>query len=120
MEQLDFVNRANSEYIDQLYQRYRIDPRSVDERWRAFFAGFDAGGGRAGGNGQASAPSGESPHVLNLAIQDLVHSFRELGHFVADLDPLGHNRASHPLLELREFNLTPDDLDRVVGSGRFH
>lgn len=119
MEQLDFVNRANSDYIDQLYQRYQTDPRSVDERWRAFFAGFDAAGGRQGGNGTPVATSGDAPSVLNLAIQDLVHSFRELGHFVADLDPLGHNRPNHPLLEMSEFNMEPGDLDRQVGTATF-
>jgi 2-oxoglutarate dehydrogenase E1 component len=121
MEQFDFVNRANSEYIDQLYQRYRIDPRSVEEQWRAFFAGFDAAGGRASGNGAAvaSAPGTESVAGLAIAVQDLVHSFRELGHFVADLDPLGHNRPNHPLLDLSEFNISGEDLDRQVGTGSF-
>ena len=33
MELFDFFSRANSEYIEQLYQQYRRDPRSVDERW---------------------------------------------------------------------------------------
>ena len=31
--QSDFVNRANTEYIDQLYQRYQTDPRSIDPQY---------------------------------------------------------------------------------------
>ena len=71
----DFINRANAEYIDQLYQRYQADPRSVESHWRAFFAGFEAGGGRqiVSTTGPA-APSG---------YEDLVHAYRELGHFVS-------------------------------------
>ena len=107
----DFVNRANAEYIDLLFQKYQSDPRSVDSHWRAFFAGFEAGGGR-----QIVSPTGPA---APSGYEDLVHAYRELGHFVARLDPLGHNRPAHPLLELSEFGLTVNDLDRQVGSGTF-
>jgi 2-oxoglutarate dehydrogenase E1 component len=107
----DFINRSNAEYVDLLYSRYQADPRSVESHWAAFFAGFEAGGGRqiVSTNGPA-APSG---------YEDLVHAYRELGHFVSRLDPLGHNRPAHPLLELSEFGLTVNDLDRQVGNGTF-
>ena len=130
MERFDFVNRANAEYIDRLYEQYQRDPRSLDATWQAYFSGFEYAGGRnapapkqthsagtAGGPGPTSR-DGLSGNA-SIGIFDLVHSYRELGHFIADLDPLGHNRASHPLLELGEFNLTPSDLDRTVGSGSF-
>jgi 2-oxoglutarate dehydrogenase complex dehydrogenase (E1) component-like enzyme len=29
MELFDFVNRANADYIDRLYQQYQKDPRST-------------------------------------------------------------------------------------------
>ena len=45
-QSFDIINRANAEYIDQLYQQYQRDPRSVDTTWQAFFAGFDAGAAR--------------------------------------------------------------------------
>ena len=61
----------------------------------------------------------EPPGGLGVESADLVHSYRELGHLVANLDPLGHNRATHPLLELSEFSLTLEDLDRTCGSGGF-
>ena len=43
MHMFDFVNRSNADYIDRLYLEYQKDPRSVDEPWRSYFAGFDAG-----------------------------------------------------------------------------
>src|SRR5262245_28394325 len=49
--QSDFVNRANTEYIDQLYQRYQTDPRSIDPQWREFFSRMDWEMPRPGGNG---------------------------------------------------------------------
>ncbi len=47
MESMDIINRANADYIDRLYQQYQKEPRSLDAYWRAFFAGFEAGGGSA-------------------------------------------------------------------------
>src|SRR5205085_10797686 len=48
------------------------------------------------------------------SVLDIIHSYRELGHLVADLDPLGDNAATHPLLELSQFGLTEQDLSRAV------
>src|SRR4051812_11166726 len=115
-EPFDFVNRANAEYIDQLHEQYLKDPRSVPEQWRAFFAGFEVGMERSTTDGaRPTLPTGP----LNMGVFDLVHSYRELGHFVAHLDPLGHDRPNHPLLDLSNFGMTHADLDREVGKGGF-
>src|SRR5438105_10954864 len=135
--QSDFVNRANTEYIDQLYQRYQTDPRSIDPQWREFFSRMDYEMPRPGGNGEEAGrsarptrsdrptegarPSEQASAGTESALRmnDMIHAYRELGHFIANLDPLGHNRPNHPLLELSEFNMTPADLDRMVGQGTF-
>ena len=56
---------------------------------------------------------------ITIGVRDLVHSYRELGHFVAKLDPLGHDRPANPLLDLKRFGLSEDDLDMVVGKADF-
>ena len=33
-----FLQGTNAAYIDDLYARYEIDPKSVDADWQAFFA----------------------------------------------------------------------------------
>src|SRR5205814_30831 len=48
------------------------------------------------------------------SVAELVHAYRELGHLVADLDPLGGSSREHPLLRLSELGFTERDLDRVV------
>ncbi|MBI1390706.1 MAG: 2-oxoglutarate dehydrogenase E1 component [bacterium] len=134
VDSLDFVTRANSDYIETMYQQYQKDPRSLDEHWRAFFAGIELAsdgptGVLTGSNNRAStlpldvvqqaeAENDETPSVAK-GVYALVHMYRELGHFVANLDPLGHNRTSHPLLKLSEFGLSPDDLDLYVNTGGF-
>ncbi len=125
MEPFDFVNRANAEYIDRVYERYRKDPRSVNENWQAFFAGFQAGLGRADlpaaadGNGQPPVLA-ETTVPLTMGVFDLVHTYREIGHAISRLDPLGHDRPDHPLLHLDNFGMSEADLDRVVGKGSFY
>jgi 2-oxoglutarate dehydrogenase E1 component len=116
-DRLDFVNRANADYIERLYEQYQRDPRSLDEFWQAYFAGFETAGGR--GFHPATGAEGEKPRALTIGVHNLVHSYRELGHFVAKLDPLGHDRPNHPLLELSQFNISPQDLDRHVGPATF-
>ncbi len=119
MEPFDFVNRANAEYIDRLHQQYLREPRSVSENWRAFFAGFDVGLARSEAETSPARP--EQPDVipLTMGVFDLVHTYREVGHATAHLDPLGHDRPDHPLLHLDNFGMNPGDLDRVVGHGSF-
>jgi 2-oxoglutarate dehydrogenase E1 component len=110
MQRFDFFHRANLDYIDQLYQQYLKDPQSLDETWRAYFAGFDAAGGRAFTTGGAP---------ITMGLHKLVHAYRDLGHFNAHLNPLGHDRPPHPLLDLSQFNITEADLDRFVGKADF-
>jgi 2-oxoglutarate dehydrogenase E1 component len=79
--------------------------------------------------GRPGAPGGAHPQVDGqghaadgdraLGLSDLVHSYRELGHLVADIDPLDRGIRSHPLLELDEFGFGEGDLDRVLPSGSF-
>ena len=121
MDYSDFINRSNADYIERLYQQYQTDPRSVEAHWQAFFAGFEAGGGKSISTGvQTALPAGtEPPGGLGVESADLVHSYRELGHLVANLDPLGTHRTTHPLLELSEFRLSLNDLERSCGNGGF-
>jgi len=123
MKPFEIINQANADYIDSLHQKYLTDVDSVDELWRAFFAGFEAGGGR---QGMASAAfsvgeTGAKPTdaTAGVEVKNLVHSYRELGHFIAHLDPLGHERPTQSLLDLDQFGLSNEDLDKRVTQSDF-
>ena len=111
MDTFDSIARTNPEYVETLYRQYREDPRSVDESWALVFAGYDFA--LAGGPGPRASASGQP------TVADLVHSYRELGHLVADVDPLDRSPRRHPLLELSEFGFEEADLDRVVDCAPF-
>src|SRR5437016_3807449 len=122
MERIDSVTLANKDYVAEQYRRYQADPRSVGEEWALFFAGFElgaSGNGAAVGAATAGAPAAAATSAPVIGVFDLVHSYRELGHLVADLNPLAPKPAGHPLLEPSEFGFGDEDLDRVVSCGGF-
>jgi 2-oxoglutarate dehydrogenase E1 component len=105
MSTFDELARANPEYVEDVYRRYREDPRSVDERWAQLFErdGLEPAV-RADGGGSRPGPD----------VADVVHSYRELGHLIADVDPLDRAERSHSLLTLEHFGLGERDLDAQV------
>ena len=123
MSPLESVARANKDYVAEQYRRYQADPDSVDDWWKAFFAGFELGaaenGGVAPGAGGAAGPPAEGSAEPAIGAFDLIHSYRELGHLVAHLNPLAPPPADHPLLHPSEFGFEDADLDRVVRCGSF-
>ncbi len=120
-------NRVHQDLIEDLLAQWRRDPDAVDASWRHFFEGYELGltkdGPSAGHtNGQvATAHQLALPDVgttetaqSQASVTRLVDAYREIGHYLADLDPLqlATRRQSHELLELSEFGLTDDDLER--------
>jgi 2-oxoglutarate dehydrogenase E1 component len=112
MTPLSFANRWNTGAIEAAYDHWRQDPASVDESWRLFFEGFDLGVRRVAG------PSVEAT-ARQTGIIRLIDAYRDLGHFLARLDPLGEAKTSHPQLDLAEFGLDEGDLNRVFDTSHF-
>jgi 2-oxoglutarate dehydrogenase E1 component len=121
-------SRWNLELLEGQYQRWQLDPGSVDESWRAFFEGYELGQMPRAGSGepvlaQATAPATTTGAAVGdldaarcqAAVTRMIIAYREIGHYLAHLDPLKLNlpNKSHELLELSEFGLTDNDLDKT-------
>jgi 2-oxoglutarate dehydrogenase E1 component len=111
MGHVDIATRWNLGAIEDAYNRWRDDPQSVDPSWRYFFEGFELGGARA------ALPAADSH--CQTGIVRLIDAYRDLGHFLAHLDPLSEQRTTHPLLDLAEFDLSESDLDRTFDTSHF-
>ena len=107
---------ASADYVDELYQRWSRDPDSVDPEWASYFSGVASDGA---GSPTARVYDESSGEARVLGIFGLVNSYRENGHLIAALDPLGHNPTSHPLLDLGEYGFTQADLDLTLHGGNF-
>src|SRR5207245_8906026 len=97
--------------VPPLWEDYRREPRSVDDRGALIFAGLDYGLAARGEPGHGAPAVASAPAGAAVA---LVQVFRELGHLAADLDPLGGSPREHPLLRPEERGVREPDLDRVV------
>jgi 2-oxoglutarate dehydrogenase E1 component len=104
---MSFASRFNLDLIEDYFARWRENPASVDESWRAFFEGFEL----------ASRSRGDSVSAAQAAIARLINGYRLLGHFSAHLDPLEESApALHPHLQLTEFGLSDADLDKTFAT----
>jgi 2-oxoglutarate dehydrogenase E1 component len=111
MAEPSFATRWNVDAIETAYARWQADPSAVDESWRLFFEGFQLG---------LQAPAAPPPDGrTQTGVVRLIDAYRDLGHFIADLDPLAETRTSHPLLELPQFGLDESDLDRTFDTHYF-
>ena len=113
MNRSTVANRWNLELIEEHFERWNSDPTSVDATWQAFFEGYSLG---QSGNEKAGSSMDEG--AAQAAVTRLTDAYREVGHYLADLDPLklSPRRQTHELLELSAFGLSDADLDRVFYS----
>ena len=117
MNRSTVANRWNLELIEENYQRWSGDPTSVDATWQAFFEGYELAVQSGGGTNGHDADEGAS----QAAVTRLIDAYREIGHYLADLDPLQLTKPGDPngLLELSSFGLDESDLDRTFHTKLF-
>ncbi len=116
---------VNAGYVEELYEKFRQDPASVDSSVRAFFerwgapqetlkppAAFPGVGSPA--NGEAYAAAGSALPVEKIVgAVNLAESIRKFGNLDAHLDPLGSTPHGDPSLVPENHGVTDDDLRRL-------
>ena len=120
MNRSTVANRWNLELIEANHQRWSDDPSSVDATWQAFFEGYElAQAGPTSGSEPASGAA--RPNEAQAAVTRLIDAYREVGHYLADLDPLGLAPPGDAggLLDPAYHGLREDDLDRTFYSQLF-
>ncbi len=111
MDKFSFVGNSEIEAIDELYQRYRSNPESVDESWRSFFKGFELARTTYG-----DQPSGEFDKEFKVL--NLIEGYRKRGHLFTRTNPVRARRTYTPTLDLPNFELSEADLDTVFHAGK--
>lgn len=146
MEKYSYLKSVNADYIDEIYQKYLVDPNAVEQSWRFFFEGIEFGaenfaGAPANGytngtshghtNGHAAAPApitapvaqtGQNLGLVNLdgeaKVAKLIQAYRESGLNLANINPLEDPPTGHAFLDLSRFGLTASDLDTIFTAGK--
>ena len=120
---------SNLTYVEALYLDYLNDPGSVTHDWQVYFQQIVDSQTRAGGElhdpSLFRAPSVGtgvvSPIQLDYAIlqervERLIRNYRVMGHYVADIDPLGQPRPKVAELDPFSCGLTEADMERQVST----
>ncbi len=121
----------NGQYLETLYMRYLQDPKSVDERWREYFASMKPDDAQSEPDHAQirehfrKMAYQSKRQVLNHAMQekydgdkfagviDLVFAYRALGHQRAHIDPLNMLERSEAIYLSKEFHgLSDADLNK--------
>lgn len=118
------LSGANAMYIDQMYQKWKMDPAGVHASWDAYFrtGAFVAPPSTvatntmvAGTSVGASPTASASVDVSAPRVLDMIRAFQNYGHTMSTLDPLSRMAPrggdSHPELTPEYYGLT--DLTKV-------
>lgn len=128
-----FLNGSNSVYVEQMYEAWIKDPKSVHASWAAYFTNVQSGkgsvesfaalpsiAGSLGANSGAAATHASSSPVASdsLGLSYLIRSYQVRGHEVANLDPLGihsfRDPTPPPELDYKYHGFKDEDLDRTL------
>ena len=134
----------NAGYVEELFQRYLADPESVSADWRSVFAKEAAARGlapTAAPEPARPAPARAAPRpapppepapqrsATLRAMQELLHlvaratslvqAFRDHGHQLARIDPLGSDPPGHPQLDPSFFGTSMEQLEALPASTVF-
>jgi len=113
---MDVSETWNADFIDAQYRLWRENPESLSPDWRFFFEGFELA---ASGKFSGDEPRDEQAVIKQARVEALIYRYRDIGHFLACMDPLSACPTGHPLLELGAFGLSQKDLDRTFFARHF-
>jgi len=113
MDDLSFLQHLDTEAIEELYQKYRKDPDSIDPSWHHFFQGFDLA------RKDYSHPESESlTFDEEFKVINLINGYRKRGHLFTHTNPVRIRRKYFPTLDLENYGLSDDNLDTLFHAGR--
>ena len=110
MDDFSFVANSDISSIEELYRKFTEDPASVDASFAHFFKGFDF----AMKNFQP-LPGKVISKEFNVI--NLIHGYRQRGHFFTKTNPVRARRQYTPTLEVENFGLEASDLEIVFEAG---
>jgi 2-oxoglutarate dehydrogenase E1 component len=111
---------VNAGLVEEIRQRYEVDPSSVHESWTGLFEPEAEGLARAGVRSEPRPVERVSdPELIDkhARVLRLIHSYRARGHRIADTDPLGASTSYFPELDPAHYGFGTDDLDREYAAG---
>ena len=117
MDKFSFLNAAHTGFIADLYDKYLVNPDAVEPSWRSFFQGYDLA------NENYSLKDEEDSLEIPVEVRkeflvaDLINGYRTRGHLFTETNPVRERRQYHPTLDIENFGLSQNDLDKEFSAG---
>tara|TARA_R110002126_G_scaffold181187_4_gene330008 strand:- start:10766 stop:13495 length:2730 start_codon:yes stop_codon:yes gene_type:complete len=117
MDKFSFLNAAHTGFIADLYDKYLVNPDAIEPSWRSFFQGYDLANENYSlkeNNKTVEIPKEVRKEFLVI---DLINGYRARGHLFTKTNPVRERRQYEPTLDIENFGLSENDLDREFSAG---
>ena len=107
-----FLGAVHTNMVENMYEQYVKNPKSVNEDWRNFFIGFDFAK-------EVYSEEDEVPDTFKKEFQviNLIDAYRKSGHLFTHTNPVRERRKYSPTLDLENFGLEESDLETIFQAG---
>ena len=112
LDRFSFLNSIDSDYVDELHQKYLIDKRLVEPSWRQFFDGYEFAKFNYDEVDEVPSIVKKEFRVINL-----INAYRARGHLFTKTNPVRERRKYSPTLDIKNFGLDEEDLLTVFQAG---
>ena len=111
MNNLSYLGNADASVIDEMYQKFLLNPNSMEDGWRKFFEGFEFA--RKNFDTDSQQLNDKEFKVINL-----IHGYRTRGHLFTKTNPVRTRRKYTPTLAIENYELEQKDLTTIFQAGK--
>lgn len=130
-----WLDSGNQSYLDSQYEAYLKDPTAVSDEWRAYFKQMTDGGQTQNEvshaevreffkhlsyqpKEQQQANTATKLELQQIAVQQLINSYRLLGHMYSNINPISSTAPDNvPELDLNHYQLQNVDPNTLLLAG---
>ena len=112
MDKFSYLNNLDNSVIEELFEKFKNDPESVEESWRSFFQGFEFC------EKNYKTQKGDTlVYPTEFKVINLINGYRHRGHLFTKTNPVRTRRLYTPTLDIVNFGLSEKDLKQTFQAG---
>ena len=111
MDRFSFLGSVHTSFVEDMYMKFKKDPKSISGSWGDFFQGFDFA--------KEIYAEDDVPIVFQkeFKVINLIDAYRKRGHLFTKTNPVRERRKYQPTLHYQNFGLLDEDLDIEFQAG---
>ena len=111
MDKFSFLGTLHTGMIEEMYEKYKKNPNSIEEEWSKFFKGFDFA--------KTIYSDEDIPQLFQkeFKVIKLIDAYRKSGHLFTKTNPVRERRKYSPTLDYKNFGFEKDDLSVEFQAG---